>query len=33
MVPTYGEVGWYIDDEWRAVWKGTVAAYQIRRRE
>ena len=33
MVPTHGEVGWYIDDQWRAVWKGTVAAYQIRVRE
>jgi hypothetical protein len=33
LVPTHGEVGWYIDDEWRAVWKGTVAAYQIRIRE
>jgi uncharacterized protein DUF6544 len=33
MVPTHGEVGWYIGDEWRAVWKGTVAAYQIRVRE
>lgn len=30
LVPTYGKVGWYIDDQWRAVWKGTVAAYQIR---
>ncbi len=33
LVPTHGEVGWYIDDEWRAVWKGTVAGYQIRIRE
>jgi hypothetical protein len=33
VVPTHGEVGWYIDDEWRAVWKGTVAAYQIQVRE
>ena len=30
MVPTHGEVGWYIEDEWRAVWKGTVAAYRVR---
>ena len=29
VVPTHGEVGWYIDDAWRAVWKGTVAAYRI----
>jgi hypothetical protein len=33
LVPTHGEVGWYIGGEWRAVWKGTVAAYQIRIRE
>jgi hypothetical protein len=33
MVPTHGEVGWYIEDEWRVVWKGTVAAYQIRFRD
>jgi hypothetical protein len=32
MVPTYGEVGWYIEDEWHAVWKATVAAYQIQLR-
>jgi hypothetical protein len=30
LVPTHGEVGWYIDDEWRAVWRGTVAAYRVR---
>jgi hypothetical protein len=30
LVPTQGEVGWYVADEWRAVWKGTVATYQIR---
>jgi uncharacterized protein DUF6544 len=30
LVPTHAEVGWYIDGEWRAVWKGTVTAYQIR---
>jgi hypothetical protein len=29
LVPTQGEVGWYIDDKWRAVWKGTVAAYEV----
>jgi hypothetical protein len=33
MVPTHGEVGWYIDGAWRAVWKGTVATYQIQVRE
>jgi hypothetical protein len=29
LVPTQGEVGWYIGDKWRAVWKGTVAAYEV----
>lgn len=33
IVPTFGEVGWYIDNEWRAVWRGVVAGYQIRFRE
>jgi hypothetical protein len=33
LVPTYGEVGWYIDGEWQAVWKGTVTAYRTRIRE
>ena len=33
MVPTHGEVGWYLDNAWRAVWKGTVAAYRIQVRE
>jgi hypothetical protein len=33
LVPTQADVGWYIDGEWRAVWKGTVAAYQMRIRE
>jgi hypothetical protein len=32
-VPTEGDVGWYIDDEWRAVWNGTVTAYHVRTRE
>jgi hypothetical protein len=31
VVPTEGEVGWYIDDEWRAVWKGVVVAYDYER--
>lgn len=30
LVPTYGEVGWYIQDEWRAVWQGTVTGYEAR---
>ena len=28
-VPTEGDVGWYVDDEWRGVWKGTVLARTI----
>ena len=32
-VPAYGEVGWYIDDAWRAVWRGTVTSYQVQVRE
>jgi hypothetical protein len=31
-VPTRGEVGWYIDGEWRAVWIGTITAYRARTR-
>ena len=26
-VPTYGDVGWYVGDEWQAVWKGTITGY------
>jgi hypothetical protein len=26
-LPTEGEVGWYVDDEWRAVWKGTILEF------
>jgi hypothetical protein len=29
-VPIEGDVGWYVDDEWHAVWKGTVLDFQIR---
>ena len=29
-VPTEGEVGWYVDDEWRAVWKGTIVEFDLR---
>lgn len=24
LVPTEGEVGWYVDGQWRSVWRGTV---------
>ena len=27
LVPGEGDVGWYIGDEWRAVWRGTVTAF------
>jgi hypothetical protein len=30
VVPTEGDVGRYVDDEWRAVWKGTVTAFELR---
>ena len=30
LVPTYGEVGWYVGGEWRVVWKGEVAGYWMR---
>jgi hypothetical protein len=29
FVPTKGEVGWYVDNRWRAVWTGTVTAFQV----
>jgi hypothetical protein len=28
-VPTHGEVGWYVDHRWRAVWSGTVTAFRV----
>jgi hypothetical protein len=30
IVPTEGDVGWYVDDEWQAVWRGTVTAFELR---
>jgi len=33
LVPTEADVGWYIDDEWRAVWKGTIVQYAVRMRD
>ena len=30
VVPTEGEVGWYVGGEWRAVWKGVVVAWEMR---
>jgi hypothetical protein len=33
LVPSYGEVGWYAEGTWQAVWKGTIteAAYEFAR--
>ena len=28
-VPREGDVGWYVDDEWRPVWKGTVLEFDV----
>jgi len=30
VVPTEGDVGWYVDDEWRTVWRGTITGYEVR---
>ena len=30
LVPTEGEVGWHVDDEWRLVWEGSITAFQVR---
>ena len=32
LVPAHGEVAWYVDDQWRTVWKGTISAYDARHR-
>jgi hypothetical protein len=32
LVPGAGDVGWYVDTEWRAVWKGRISAYQVHTR-
>ena len=29
-VPGEGDVGWYVDDEWHAVWQGTVLDLEVR---
>jgi hypothetical protein len=29
-VPTEGDVGWYVADEWRAVWQGTILEFDVR---
>lgn len=30
VVPTEGDVGWYVNAEWRAVWKGRITAFERR---
>jgi len=30
LLPTEGDVGWYVDGEWRAVWKGTMTEFRFR---
>jgi hypothetical protein len=29
LVPCAGDVGWYVDNRWQAVWKGRIGAYQV----
>ena len=29
FVPTEGDVGWYVDGQWRPVWKGTITSFRI----
>jgi hypothetical protein len=29
-VPGEGDVGWYVDDEWRPVWRATVTSFEVR---
>jgi hypothetical protein len=31
FVPTEGEVGWHFDNEWQAVWKGRITAFEAQR--
>jgi hypothetical protein len=28
LVPSEGDVGWYVDDEWRMVWRAVITAYE-----
>jgi len=30
FVPTEGDVGWYVDGRWQAVWRGTIVEYGAR---
>jgi hypothetical protein len=30
VVPSEGDVGWHIENQWRAVWEGAVVSYELR---
>jgi type IV secretory pathway TrbF-like protein len=30
VVPTEGDVGWYVDSEWHAVWNGRISGFEVR---
>ena len=30
LVPSEGDVGWYVNNEWQAVWKGSITAFRLR---
>jgi hypothetical protein len=30
LVPSEGDVGWYLNNEWQPVWKGSITAFQLR---
>jgi hypothetical protein len=30
VVPAEGDVGWYVDNEWHAVWRGRITEYRLR---
>jgi uncharacterized protein DUF6544 len=30
VVPSEGDVGWYVDNQWRAVWQGSITAFELR---
>jgi hypothetical protein len=30
VVPSEGDVGWHVGDQWRVVWKGSISGFEIR---
>jgi hypothetical protein len=30
FVPSQGDVGWYVDNAWHTVWKGSITAFELR---